>query len=109
MPKARFVAFDQIGDLTFDQWAFLVGFGDRGPWIGFQAFQAQPNSLALTIDIQDVDPDLVPHGKEFAGMGNMSPRKLGEMDESVGTAQIDKGTKVAQTDHLAITDIAFLQ
>src|SRR5207244_11985369 len=79
------------------------------PRLTAEPLQAQCDLLALAVDAEDQDFDLVAHLHDLAGVADGRPRQLGEMDQTIGTAEIDEGAKVGNAADPARPDLALLE
>ena len=76
---------------------------------GCSALQAQGNALLLAVNVHDEDIDLVANLQHIAGMRHRLPRQLGQVDQTIGAAQVDKGAEIGQATDPAVAYIALLQ
>ena len=56
--------------------------------------ETQRDALALQVDIQNLDLDLLANLDDLGRMVDMVPRKLGDVNQTVDAAQVDEGTEV---------------
>ena len=62
------------------------------PWMGLQLFQAQRNAFFLIIEIEDNYIEFLIERNYFFGVRYTSPRKVGDVNQSIYAAQIDEYT-----------------
>ena len=62
------------------------------PWVWNQLFQPQGDLGSLRIKIDHFHFHLIADGQHLGGMIQLSPGHIGEMQQAVNAAQIDKGT-----------------
>ncbi len=74
---------NHLADFAFHQLALLIILRDRFPWIGFERFDAQRDAFALAVDVQHLHLDALPALVNLTGILDASPRKLGDMHQSV--------------------------
>ncbi len=91
----------ELGHRTLNQLIWLVGLVQRIPGVGQAVLAAQADALPVFIDVDHLHLDLVAHAQHLTRMSDVLPGQLREMDQAVGTAQVDKRAKIGQADHLA--------
>ena len=87
----------------------LVGGRDPAPGLSLGPLDRKCDLLFLSIDAQDVDIDFLTDSQHFAWMPDPAPGKLGEMDESVSSADVDEGAEVADRRDATLADFALAQ
>ncbi len=66
------------------------------PRVGVQALHAQGDTFGGLIHAEHQHLDLLPRPQERAGVGHTAPGDLGDMDEALQAAKIDKGAEIGQ-------------
>ena len=91
---------DDVGDDALDQLAQFVLVLDQGPRFRLQPFQAQANTITLLVQAQDIHFHFLSHADDLFGMPDPPPAQLGDVNQAVGTAQVNKSAKGGQAaDH----------
>ncbi len=99
-PFNTFLQFDKrsvIGnrnDLTFDRFVFIVLLADVVPRMRLQLLEAKRDALALFFVVEHHDLDFLVEIDNFAGVRYAAPRQIGNVQQAVYTAQVDKDPKV---------------
>ena len=66
------------------------------PGVGLQLLVAEADPLALHVELEHHDFDLVPDGEYLRGVTDPAPGHIGDMEQPVDTAQIDEGPVVGE-------------
>src|SRR6185436_11132362 len=82
---------------------------DAGPRIGLQLLHAQRDALRLGVDADDLDLDRLAHVDDLARMVDPPPRHVGDVQQTVDTAEIDERTVVGDVLDDAVDDLALGQ
>ncbi len=85
---------NDLGDLAIDDGADRVRLDELDPRILSGLLQAEADALTLEIDVENLDLNLVANLDDLGRMVDMVPRKLGDMDQTVDTAKVDKRAEV---------------
>jgi len=99
-PLNAFFKFDKhaivgnINDFTLHDCINRVFIFNTFPGMGSKLFQTQRYSLFLLIVIDNLDGQFLIHLDDFLRMIDPAPGNIGNMQQSVQTAQIDEDTKV---------------
>ena len=113
-PFDTFFQFDEgavIGEtdnLAGDPRTYRVMFGSGQPGIFGKLFHAQGNAFFFQVEIQNLDLDLISHGEHLRRMFHPAPADVGNMQQTVHTAQIDKYAIFSDVLDDAVNDTAFL-
>ena len=89
-------------------WLGVVQLVDVAPRIGLDALEAQADALALLVDPQHLDLDLLADLEHLARVRDREPGQLGDVDQAVGPAEIDEGAELGQAAHGALAHLADL-
>ena len=100
---------NQLGDLTRNDLANSVGASKDAPRIFHGGLQGQGDALAIKINVKDLDGDFVANSDNLGRMINVLPGQLGNVNQSVHTAQIDECAEVDDGGHNALADLALLK
>src|SRR5690606_37776568 len=100
---------DELGDLARDDLADLVGPGEVLPRILLGRLERQRHALALQVDLEHLDGDLVAHLHDLVRVVDVLPRELGHVDQTVDAAEIDEGAEVDDRADDALADLALLE
>ena len=85
---------NDLGDLAVDDGANRVLLDELDPGILRGLLEAEGDALALQIDVENLDLDLVANLDDLGRMVDMVPRELGDVNQTVDTAEIDEGAEV---------------
>ena len=85
---------NDLGDLAVDDGANRVLFDELDPGILRGLLETEGDALALQIDVENLDLDLVANLDDLGRMVDMVPRELGDVNQTVDTAEIDEGAEV---------------
>ena len=77
--------------------------------VRLKAFEAEANSLALVIEAQDVNLNVITDRQHFLRVLNAMPRKFRDMDQAISSAQINERAEVTQAADDTGADLAFLE
>ena len=94
---------DATGDAGFQREARF----DIVPRIGFELFHAQADTLGFRIDLDYLHPYGLADGEHFGRMVDAPPCNVGDMQQAVNTAQIDKGTIIGDVFHHTLNGLSF--
>ena len=83
-------------DLALNDRAFRILLGGVVPGPGLQLLIAQLDAFTFGIQAQDLDVHFLIGLDHFARMLDASPAKVGDVDQSVHAAQVNKGAEVGQ-------------
>src|SRR5690606_11648383 len=86
----------QVGNARLHAAAFRVTVGDFNPRIGAQLLETTANTIANAIELQNLHQDLVAHFHDFARMLDTLPGHVGNVQQTVDTAQIHERTVVGE-------------
>src|SRR5579859_7757764 len=79
------------------------------PRVGRELFEAERHALFFFVVLQDLHLNLVADVDQVARMRQASPRHVGDVQQSVDSAHIDKGAVFGQVLHDTGEDAAFFQ
>src|SRR5690606_10827030 len=97
------------GDPARHELADRVGTGERAPRGLLRRLQRQRDPLAVHVDVQDLDGDLVTDLHDLARVVDVLPGQLGDVHQAVHAAQVDERTEVDDGGHHALADLALGQ
>src|SRR5690606_17848636 len=98
-----------VRDLAEQTCARRIAASDVLPRIVAQLLDAEAHALALAIELEDANVDLVAHVDDFRRMLDALPRHVGDVQETIDAAQVDERTVVGEVLDRAAHDRAFLQ
>jgi hypothetical protein len=96
-------------DLALDAHAHRVLQRGRRPGIGLELLVAQGDALAVAVELQDLDLDLVPDVQHFARVVDAAPGHVGDVEEPVDAAEVHEGAVFGDVLHRAHEDLALLE
>lgn len=99
----------QVGDASLNTGAFRVARLDGDPRIFAQLLQTQGNAVALAVELQDLDVDLVTNVDDFRRMLDALPGHVGDVQQAVHAAQVDERAVVGEVLDDTLDLLAFLQ
>ena len=83
--------------------------GDAVPRIGLELFNAEADTLGLDVDADDLHLHCVANVHDLARMVDAPPGHVGDMQETVDTAKIDKRTVVGDVLDHALDDLPLFE
>src|SRR5436309_14999223 len=101
-----------VGDrdnLTGHARADWILLGDILPRIALELLQAERDSLAVPIDVEDFDFQLLTDVNHLGRMLNASVRHVGDVQQSVDSAEIDECAEVGDVLDDSFAHLIFLQ
>ena len=99
----------QLGHPARDQLADLVGAGELAPRVLLGRLERQRDPLALQVDVQDLDLDLLADLDHLGGVVDVLPGQLGHVHQAVHPAQVHEGPEVDDAGDDALADLALAQ
>src|SRR5690606_23884750 len=99
----------QLGDAARDDLPDLVGAGELLPRVLLRRLERQRDPLALHVDVQDLDGDLLADLDDLGGVVDVLPGQLGDVHQAVDPAEVDERAEVDDRGHDALADLALLQ
>ena len=97
---------DQLRDPAVDQLADLVALGELLPGILLGGLEREADALAAAIDVEHLHLELVADGDDRAGVVDVLPGELRDVDQPVHAAEVHEGAEVDDAGHHARTDLA---
>ena len=89
----------ELGDPAVDELADPVAPGELLPRILLGGLEREADALPVEVDVEDLDGDLVADGDDRAGVVDVLPGQLGDVDEAVHAAEVDEGAEVDDARH----------
>src|SRR5690606_35790911 len=80
--------------------------GEDLPRVLLRRLERERHALALEVDLEDLDGDLLAHLDELARVLDVLPRELGDVDETVHTPEVDEGAEVDDRGDDALAHLA---
>src|SRR3972149_9819425 len=80
--------------LAFDHLALVVGLDHPLPGVRLRLLQAERDALAVAVDVEHLDADLLADLEELGRMVHVAPGGLGGVDEAVDPPEVDEGAEV---------------
>ena len=71
--------------------------------------EPQGHTVTLAVEFENLDVHLLPDFNDLAGVLDSLPRHISDVQQSVNTAQVDKGAVVSEVFDHALDGHAFLQ
>ncbi len=101
-----------VGDrdhLAVDPRADRVLLLDVLPRVRLELLQAERDALALAVEVQDLDLDLLADPHHLRGMGDAAPRHVGDVEQAVDAAEVHERAEVGDVLDHALAHLALLQ
>src|SRR6202012_3637246 len=83
----------QLGDLARNDLADSVSAGEVPPRVFLSRLERQRNPLAVHVNVEHLDGDLVADLDNLGRVVDVLPRQLGDVHQTVHTAEVDKRAK----------------
>src|SRR5271165_5516110 len=99
----------QFGDLAGHDLADRVGAGEVPPRVFLSRLERQRNPLAVHVDVEHLDGNLVADLNHLGGVVDVLPRQLGDVHQTVDATEIDERAEVDDRGHHTLADGALLQ
>src|SRR4051812_46693224 len=99
----------ELGDATRHDLPDRMGAGEGLPRVFLRRLERQRHALAVHVDVEDLDGDLLADLDDLARVVDVLPRQLGDVDETVDTAEVDERTEVDDRRDLALADLPLLE
>ncbi len=99
----------QLGDLARHDLPDGVGAGEVPPRVFLSRLERQRHPLAVHVDVEHLDGDLVAHLDDLGRMVDVLPGQLGDVHQAVDTAEIDERAEVDDRRDDTLADGALLQ
>src|SRR5690242_7642941 len=79
------------------------------PGVGLELLQAERDALALPVDVQNLDFELLTDLHHLGRMGDAAVAHVGDVEQAVHAAQVDEGAEVGDVLDHALPDLADLE
>src|SRR5665213_2607029 len=99
----------QARDSASDALASRVLFRGGIPRLRQKLFQAKRNALALRIDLEDFELELLADRQHIFRSGHAAPCNVADMQQAIDSAKVDKRAIGGKAADLAADDVAFFQ
>src|SRR5665648_156260 len=96
----------QLGDLAMHDLVDLPVLEDLLPRVFLSLLESQADPLALAVDVEQRDVDLLADVEHLRGVIDMAPGELGDVDQAVDAVQVHEGAKVNDVGDRALHDVA---
>ncbi len=100
---------DDLRDAPLDDVALLVALDHLLPGIALGLLQPERDPLAVAVDVEHLDLDLLPDLEHLGRVVHVRPRELGDVDEPVHAVEVDERAEVDDVRDLALDDVAGLE
>ena len=100
---------NELGDLARHNLTHAVGACEVLPRIFLGCLQRQGDALAVHVDVENLDSDLLANLDNLGRMVDVLPGQLGHVHETVDAAEINEGAEVDDGRDDAGADLALLQ
>src|ERR671914_2173053 len=99
----------QLGDPSWHDLPDLVGAGELLPGVFLCRLERQRDPLALHVDVEHLDGDLLADLDDLRWVVDVLPGQLGDVHQAVDPAEVDERAEVDDARHHALADLALLQ
>ena len=99
----------EIDDLAADAGTNGELILNRIPRIRLSLLETKRNALAITINVEHHDVDLISNLHDFARMFQATPAHIGDMEETVATIEIDECAEIGDVLHTPLANLALLE
>ncbi len=99
----------EVGDASLNTGAFRVTSLDGNPWVFAQLLQAQRYTVALAVELQNLDIDLVANVDDLRRMLDTLPGHVGDVQQTIDAAQVNERTVVGEVLDDTFDLLTFLQ
>ncbi len=111
---ARFEFHERTISHDIDNFALVLGalrvtLFDVVPWIRFHLLDTQRDFFFFAIDIQNLDVDFLIDRNHFRWMRNSLMRHVGDVQQAVDAAKVNKRTKVRDVLDSTFSDVSFFE
>src|SRR5699024_7461911 len=100
---------DELGDLAGHDLTDLVRTREVLPRVFLRRLERQRHPLAIEVDVEYLDGDLVADLHDLARMVDVLPRQLGDVHQTIDTAEVDERSEVDDRGDDALADLPLLQ
>src|SRR3954454_8281989 len=99
----------QLGDAAGNNLTDRVGAGERLPRVFLRRLERQRDPLAVHVDVEDLDGDLLADLDDLARVVDVLPGQLGDVDQAVDATEVDEGAEVDDRGDDALADLTLLE
>src|SRR4051794_25133983 len=99
----------QLGDLAGHDLPDLVRAGEGLPRVFLGRLERQRDPLAVHVDVEDLDGDLLADLDDLGRVVDVLPGQLGDVHEAVHATQVDERTEVDDRGDHTLADLALLE
>ena len=82
---------------------------ERIPWVRCELLQAECDAFLLLVEVEDDDVDLLVERNHLVRIAYAAPRQVGDVYESVDTAEVDEYTVGSDVLDGTLEDLSLLQ
>src|SRR6478609_5310350 len=100
---------DELGDLARDDLTDRVGPGEVLPRVLLRRLQRQGDPLAVHVDVQNLDRDLLADLDDLGRVVDVLPGQLGDVHQAVDATEVHERTEVDDAGDDAGADLTLLQ
>src|SRR5690348_6464176 len=95
-----------LGHLALDLIALAVRVQHLLPWIRLGLLETQGDALALAVDVEHLDLDVLADLEHLGRMVDVAPGQLADVDQPVHPVEVDEGAEIDDVRDLAVDDVA---
>ena len=92
--------------VNFTDFVFV---GNVLPWVGFKLFHTQRNSLVVFVELDNLNFNSLADRQNFCRMIDAFPRNVGNVQQAVNTAEVNKCTVIGNVFNHALENGTFFQ
>ena len=97
---------DDLRHLAGDDVALVVALEHLLPRIGLGLLEAERDALAVAVDVEHLDVDLLADLEHLGRMVDVAPRQLRDVDQAVHAVEVDERAEVDDVRDRALDDVA---
>ena len=90
---------NHLGGTTVHDVALLVALEDTLPRIGLGLLKTKRNALAVAVDVEHLDLDLLADFEELGRVVDVAPRQLRDVDQAIDAVEVDKRAEIDDVRH----------
>ena len=97
---------DHLRDATLDDVVLGVALEHLLPRVRLRLLEAERDALALAVDVEHLDLDLLADLEHLRRVVDVAPRELGDVDQAVHPVEVDEGAEVDDVRDRAVDHVA---
>ena len=90
---------DHLGGTAVHDVALLVALEDALPRVGLGLLETERDALAVAVDVEHLDLDLLTDLEELGRVVDVAPGQLGDVDQAVDAVEVDERAEIDDVRH----------